>query len=65
MKGRRMHSSRRGDVLSSRAPTTPGMVLQCRRWWYSGGDSRTGPEVTEEMRPTSPTSRRRPARVQG
>jgi hypothetical protein len=63
--GRRMHSSGRGDVLSSRAPTAPGMVLQCPGWWHNGGDGRTGPEVTEKTRSTSLTSRCRPAWVRG
>jgi hypothetical protein len=30
--GRKVHSSGRGDVFSSRVPTTPGMVLQCSGW---------------------------------
>jgi hypothetical protein len=55
-----LHSSRHGDVPSSWAPTTPGMALQCLGWQYNGGDGRTGPELAEETRSTSPTSRRRP-----
>jgi hypothetical protein len=55
-----MHNSGRGDVLSSRVPTTPGMVLQRSGWWHSGGDGCTGPTVTEGTRSTGPTSRRRP-----
>jgi hypothetical protein len=47
-----------GDVLSSRAPTALGMVLQCSGWWYNGGDGHTGPEVMGETRSTGPTSRR-------
>jgi hypothetical protein len=60
-----MHISGRGDVSSSRAPTAPGMVLQCPGWWHSGGDGRTGPEVTDETRSTGMMSRRCPARVRG
>jgi hypothetical protein len=30
--GRRMHNYGCGDVLSSRAPTASGMVLQCSGW---------------------------------
>jgi hypothetical protein len=60
-----MHSGGDGDVLSSRAPTTPGMGLQCPGWEHSGGDGRTGPEVTEETRSTSPTSQRCPVRAWG
>jgi hypothetical protein len=41
-----MHNNGRGDVLSSRAPTAPGMVLQCLGWWHNGGDGRTGAKVT-------------------
>jgi hypothetical protein len=63
--GRKTHISGCGDVLSSSAPTAPGMVLQCSGWWHNGGDGRTGPEVTEETRSTGPMSRRHPARVQG
>jgi hypothetical protein len=62
---RRMHSSRRGGVSSSRASTVPGMVLQCLGWWHSGGDGRTGPEVAEVTHSTSLTSQRRPERVRG
>jgi hypothetical protein len=36
--GRKVHSSGRGDVLSSRVPTAPGRVLQCPGWLHSGGD---------------------------
>jgi hypothetical protein len=60
-----MHSSRDGDLLSSRAPTAPGMVLQCWGWWHNGGDGRTGLEVAEETCSTSPTSRRRPVQARG
>jgi hypothetical protein len=62
---RRMHNSGRGDVSSSQAPTAPRMVLQCPGWWHSGGDVRTGSEVTEETRSTGLMSRRCPARVRG
>jgi hypothetical protein len=65
MEGRRMRSCRCGDVLSSRAPTTHGMVLQCSGWWHNGGDGRTGPVVTEETRSNGLTSRRRPVRARG
>jgi hypothetical protein len=58
-----MHSSGRGDVSSSRAPTALGMVLQCPGWWHSGGDGRTRPEVTEEMRSTGLMSRCCPVRA--
>jgi hypothetical protein len=58
-----MHISGRGDVSSSRPPTAPGMVLQCPGWWHSGGDIRTGSEVTEETRSTGLMSRRCPARA--
>jgi hypothetical protein len=60
-----MNNSERGGVSSSRASTTPGMVLQCPGWWHSGGDGCTGPEVKEETCSTGPTSRRRPAPVRG
>jgi hypothetical protein len=52
-----MHSSGDGDVLSSQAPTTSVMVLQCPGREHSVGDGRTGPELAEETRSTSPTSR--------
>jgi hypothetical protein len=48
---------RRLVVLS---PIAPGMELQCSGWWRSGGDGRTGPMATEEMRLSGPTSWRRP-----
>jgi hypothetical protein len=63
--GWKSHSDGRGDVLSSWVPTAPGMVLQCSRWWRSGGDGRTGPMVTEETRLTGPTSQCHPVRVRG
>jgi hypothetical protein len=63
IEGWRSHSDGRGDVLSSWAPTAPGMVLQCSRWWRSGGDGRTGLMVMEETCLTGPTSRRRPMRA--
>jgi hypothetical protein len=63
--GWRSHSSRCGDVLSSWAPTTPGMVLQCSGWQYSGGDGLTGPELAEGTRSTSPTSQHRLVRARG
>jgi hypothetical protein len=61
--GWRSHNGGRGDVSSSWAPTTPGMVLQCSGWWRSGGDGRTGPMATEKTHLTGPTSRRHPVRV--
>jgi hypothetical protein len=60
-----MHSDGDGNVLLSRAPTVPGMALQCLTWEHSGGDGRTGPDLAEEMRSTSPTSRRCPVRARG
>jgi hypothetical protein len=36
MEGRRMHNGGDGDVLSSQAPTAPGMALQCPGWEHSG-----------------------------
>jgi hypothetical protein len=60
-----MYNSGRGDVSSPWAPTTPGMALQCLEWQYSGGDGRTGPELAEETRSTSPTSQRRPVWTRG
>jgi hypothetical protein len=62
---RRLRSGGRGGVPSSRAPTTPGMTLQCLGWWHSGGDGRTGPQVTEEMCSAGLTSRRHPGRARG
>jgi hypothetical protein len=59
--GRKMHSRGRGDVLSSRVPTAPRMVLQCTGWWHSGGDGCTGPTMTEETRSTGLMSRSCPA----
>jgi hypothetical protein len=58
------HSSGRGGVLSPRAPTTPGMALQCPGWRRDDGDGRTGPMATEVTRLTGPTSRRGPGRAQ-
>jgi hypothetical protein len=63
--GQWTHSSGHGDVLSSRVPTVPGMVLQCLGWWHSSGDGRTGPKVTEETRSTGLMSRCCPARARG
>jgi hypothetical protein len=63
--GRKVHSSRRGGVLSSRALTASGMGLQCPGWRRGSGDGRTGPIMTEETRLTGPTSRRRPRRARG
>jgi hypothetical protein len=54
---RKLHSSRRGDVLSTRVPTAFGMTLQCLGWRHNGRDARTGPEVTEKMHLTGFTSR--------
>jgi hypothetical protein len=56
----RLHSGRRGDVLSTWVPTVRGMTPQCPRWRYSGGDGRTGPEVMEETCFAGLTSRCRP-----
>jgi hypothetical protein len=39
--GRRMHSSGRGSVSSSRASTAPGMVLECLGWRCSARDGGT------------------------
>jgi hypothetical protein len=39
--GWRTHSSGRGDVLSFRAPTAPGMALQCPGWQHNDGEDRT------------------------
>jgi hypothetical protein len=50
--GRKMHNRGHGDVLSSRGPTTPVMVLQHAGWWHSSGDGCTGPTVTEETHST-------------
>jgi hypothetical protein len=61
--GWRSHSGRRGDVLSSWAPTAPGMALQRSGWWRSSGDGRTGPMATEETCLTGLTSRRCPVRA--
>jgi hypothetical protein len=63
--GWRLHNSGCGDVLSSWAPTAPGMVLQCSGWWCSGGDGRTGSMVMEETRSTGLTSRCRPVWARG
>jgi hypothetical protein len=63
--GRKVHNNGHGDVLSSRVPTTSGMVLQCPRWLHSGGDGRTGPEVTGETHSTGLMSRRCPAWARG
>jgi hypothetical protein len=60
-----MHNGGDGDVLSSRASTTSGMAPQCPGWEDSGVDGRTGPEVMEETRSSSPTSRRCPVRARG
>jgi hypothetical protein len=61
--GRMAHSSRHGDVLSSRVFTSSGRVLQCPGWQHSGRDGCTGPEVTAETHSTGLTSWRRPARA--
>jgi hypothetical protein len=55
-----MYNDGDGDVLLCRAPIAPGMVLQCPRWEQNGGDGRTRPELAEETRSASPTSRRGP-----
>jgi hypothetical protein len=62
-RGRKVHSSRRGGVLSPRTPIASGMALQCPGWCRGGGDGRTGPMVTEEIRLTGPTSRHCPGRA--
>jgi hypothetical protein len=59
--GWKLYSSGRGNVLSSWAPTTPGMALQCLGWWHIGGDGRTRPEVTEETCSAVLMSRHHPA----
>jgi hypothetical protein len=53
----------RGNVLSPRVPTAPGMAAQGPRWLHNGGDGQTGPEVMGETRSTGLTSRRRLAWV--
>jgi hypothetical protein len=63
MEDRRLHSSGRGDVLSTWVSTVLGMTLQCPRWRHSGGDGRAGPEVIEKTRPVGLTSWRHPGRV--
>jgi hypothetical protein len=60
-----MYNGGDGDVLSSQGPTATGMVLQYSGWQHSGGDGRTGPELAEETRSTSPTSRHRLMRARG
>jgi hypothetical protein len=45
-----MHNNGCGDVLSSRAPTAPGMVLQCPRWWHNSGDGRTSERIKMSTR---------------
>jgi hypothetical protein len=40
-----VHSSKRGDVLSSQIPTAAGMALQCLGWLHSVRDGYTGPKV--------------------
>jgi hypothetical protein len=55
--GRTRYSCWRGGVLLPHVP-------QCRVWWCSGQDGRTGPMAMEVTAPTGLTSRRRPARVQ-
>jgi hypothetical protein len=61
--GWRSHNDGRDDILSSWAPTTPGMVLQRSGWWLSGGDGRTGPMAMEKTCLTGLTSQRRPVRA--
>jgi hypothetical protein len=63
--GRRMHISGRGDVLSSRVPTAPGMVLQRPGWRHSGGDGCRWLTVMEETRSNGPMSQRRPVWARG
>jgi hypothetical protein len=62
--GCKVHSGRRGGVLSPCTPIVSGMALQCLGWCYSGGDGRTGPMVTEGTRLTSLASWRCPGRAQ-
>jgi hypothetical protein len=62
---RRLHNGGHGGVPSSRAPTVPGMTLQCLGWRHSGGDGRAGPEVMEETCSAGLTSRHRPGWVRG
>jgi hypothetical protein len=57
---RRPHSGGRGDVLSAWVSAVLGMALQCLGWRHSGGDGRTGPEVTEKTRFTGLASWRHP-----
>jgi hypothetical protein len=63
--GWKSHSSVCGNVPPSRDPTVPGMALQCPGWWHSGGDGRTGAEVTEKTCPAGLMSQHRPARARG
>jgi hypothetical protein len=63
MGGRTGHSSRCGDVLSPRACTASGMVLQCLRWRRDGADGRTGLMAMEVTVPAGLTSRRSPGQV--
>jgi hypothetical protein len=63
MGGRKAHSSRRGGVLSSRTPSTSGMVIQRPGWRHASGDGCTGPMVMEETCLTGPTSRHHPGRA--
>jgi hypothetical protein len=50
---------------SSRAPTVPGMTLQCLGWRHSGRDGHTRPDVTEETCSAGPMSRHRTGRARG
>jgi hypothetical protein len=59
--GREVHSCGCGNVLSSRVPTAPGMDVQGPGWLHSGGDGRTGMEVTGETRSSGLMSPRCPA----
>jgi hypothetical protein len=61
--GRKVHSSRRGSVLSSWAPTGLGMAQQCLGWRHGSGDDRTGLMVTEKTRLTGLMSRCCPGRA--
>jgi hypothetical protein len=61
--GRRAHSSRHGDVLSSHVLTASGWVLQCPGWQHSDRDGRIGLEVTVETHSTGLMSWRHSAQA--
>jgi hypothetical protein len=60
-----LHSGRCGGVPSAWVPTGLGVALQYPGWWHSGGDGRTGPMATEEMRFIILTSWRHPGLALG